>query len=73
MRLSGRAARDIFFNELEVLLRSAYTRHQFGISALVSQASFRGGNQWRCRKMSAFSQAKRLITLLGLLGQTFVI
>ena len=32
-----------------------------------------GGNQWRCRKMSAFSQAKRLITLIGLLGQTFVI
>ena len=32
-----------------------------------------GGNQWRCRKMSAFSQANRLITLIGLLGQTFVI
>ena len=29
------------------------TRHQYGISALVSQTSFRGGNQWWRRKVSA--------------------
>ena len=75
MRLSDRAARDIFFNQLEVLLRSAYivTRHQYGISALVSQTSFRGETSGGIAKCRLFSQTERLTTLRGLLSLTFVI
>ena len=66
----SRAARDIFFNQLEVLLRSAYivTRHQYGISALVSQTSFRAETSGGIAKCRLFSQAKRLTTLIGLLS-----
>ena len=40
--LIGRAALDISFSQSEVLPRSVVIRNQYGISALVSQTSFRG-------------------------------
>ena len=40
--LIGRAAWDICFSQSEVLPRSVVIRNQYGISALVSQRSFRG-------------------------------
>ena len=43
MLLIGRAMRETCFNQSEALPRSwsVVTRHQYGISALVSQTSFR--------------------------------
>ena len=42
--LIGRVVREICFGQSDALPRSGYwvTRHQYGISALVSQTSFRG-------------------------------
>ena len=47
-----RAACEMCFNQLEALL----TRHQYGISALVSQTSFRGGISRGVAKCRLFSQ-----------------
>ena len=56
--LIGRAAWEIWFNQSEALPRSGYwTRHQFGISALVSQTSFDGETSGSVAKCRLFSRA----------------
>ena len=53
MLLIGRATWEICFSQSEVTTQIwVVTRHQYGISALVSQTSFRGNQRWR-REMSA--------------------
>ena len=54
--LSGFAAWEMWFNQSEALPRS---RHQYGISALVSQTSFGGETSGSVAKFRLFSQATR--------------
>ena len=49
----GRAVWEIFFNQSDLIIW-VVTRHQYGISALVSQTSFRGETSGGRREMSAF-------------------
>ena len=53
-----RAVCEICFNQSEALL----TRYQYGISALVSQTSFRGGISGSVAKCRLFSQATSCLT-----------
>ena len=56
--LIGRAAWEIWFNQSEAPPRSGYwTRHQYGISALVSQTSFDGETSGSVAKCRLFSRA----------------
>ena len=61
--LNDRAAWDICFSQSEVIPRSVVIPNQYGISALVSQRSFRGETSRVVAKSRMFSQACSFLSL----------
>ena len=66
MLLIGCAAREFSFNQTEALPRSGSARHQYGISALVTQASFWEGSNGDLARHRLFSQANQNYALPSL-------